>query len=147
MTMTEHNDDVPTVPEIPPLPEPRGPHPDDAALLEQLDGYGHMSYTVGNEDWVACGDFNVVNDPERGLLIAYHVVVDCESAGFVDTPEAAVVPAQVLPPDWCPLWSYADSCSEMYVDSDEYPPPDADEVGETCERWVTAVQAALRAEG
>lgn len=53
-----------------------------------LDAFGHLTWTVGNNDWIAC--FDAERTPEG---IAYHVVVNCESGGFVDTLESGTVPA------------------------------------------------------
>jgi len=53
-----------------------------------LDAFGHLTWTVGNDDWIACFDAERV--PEG---ISYEVVVDCESGGFVDTLDRGVVPA------------------------------------------------------
>ena len=53
-----------------------------------LDAYGHLNWTVGDENWTACLDAVRVGDQ-----IAYHVVVDCESGGFTDTPAKGHVPA------------------------------------------------------
>ena len=49
---------------------------------EELDAFGHLNWTVGNEDWIACFDAIL-----KGDKIEYHVVVDCESGGFVGTME------------------------------------------------------------
>lgn len=56
---------------------------------EELDAFGHLTWTVGNEDWIAC--FDAVR---KGDKVEYHVVVDCESGGFVDTIESGSVPAE-----------------------------------------------------
>jgi hypothetical protein len=56
-------------------------------LLERLDAYGHLTWTLGNQDWMAC--FDAIRE---GDWIAYHVVVNCESGGFIDTLEKGVVP-------------------------------------------------------
>jgi hypothetical protein len=55
------------------------------AGVEILDAYGHLSWTVGNDDWLACFDADISPDGKR---YAYHVVVDCESGGFTETPES-----------------------------------------------------------
>lgn len=62
----------------------------EEALSGALDAYGHMTWTVGNEDWQACGDFALgILDGRR--FLAWHVVVDCESGGFTDTLEKGFV--------------------------------------------------------
>ena len=85
---------------------------------DKLDAYGHLSYTVGNEDWLAC--FDAIRIP--GDLIAYHVVVNCESGSWIDTIESGTVPATAdgiatiagLPE------RYLDVCLEGYADTEEY---------------------------
>lgn len=58
-------------------------------LLDQLDGYGHLNYTVGSENCLSCGD--AVSSEFKGKrYVAHHVVFDCESGGFVETSEAEV---------------------------------------------------------
>jgi hypothetical protein len=65
----------------------------------ELDAYGHLTYSIGYSyesddapedddrgDWIACADFDVLGD-----WIAYHVVVDSDSGGFIDTMEAGVL--------------------------------------------------------
>lgn len=52
---------------------------------DELDAYGHLTWTVGNEDWIAC--FDAILSPDRTKVL-YHVVVNCESGGFVDTIES-----------------------------------------------------------
>lgn len=79
--------------------------------MSDLDAYGHLTWTVGNDDWIAC--FDARRTPEG---IEYHVVVDCESGGFVDTLEHRTVPATedgirallALPDYWAGL------CMEHY---------------------------------
>ena len=78
---------------------------------DKLDAYGHLSWTVGNEDWIACFDARRVAEG-----IEYHTVVNCESGGFIDTLEHGTVPATedgirnllCLPAYW------AEICMEHY---------------------------------
>lgn len=86
----------------------------DADDLE-LDAYGHMAWTVGNDDWIACFDAR-----RNGDRIEYHIVVNCESGGFVDMLEhdsvpiadgSAIADLKCLPDFW------ADICREHYADS------------------------------
>lgn len=94
------------------MDEERKHTPSDEEMLKELDAYGHLNWTVGNEDWIAC--FDAIRYDDR---IAYHVVVNCESAGFVDTIESGVIPVsdidklRSMPSYW------ADICSENYMDS------------------------------
>lgn len=78
--------------------------------LESLDAYGHINYGVGwsdesedapedadRGDWLACCDFAVFEDEDGNTMVAYHVVVDSDSGGFIDTLETKVVPADKAP--------------------------------------------------
>lgn len=108
---------------------------------DKLDAYGHMNWTVGNEDWVACFDACRV-----GNKVEYHVVVDCESGGFTDTLEHATVPA--TPEGVASLLNlpgrYADICCDIYLSD----PAVAEEYGaiewEQCDReWRQHLQSLL----
>jgi hypothetical protein len=66
---------------------PDDEYPGDNDEPLELDAYGHMTWTLGDSDWMACFDAVRVGDS-----IAYHVVVNCESGGFIDTVEQGVVP-------------------------------------------------------
>jgi hypothetical protein len=119
--------------------------PSDADFLANagLDAYGHLEWTVGNEDWLAC--FDAVLSPEMGR-IAYHVVVDCESGGFTDTIEKGVVPieeAMTLAglPD-----RFAETCAEMYLDSAEEEHQVSPEETADCGRRWSAHLASLMAQ-
>lgn len=133
-------------PEYPPeYDAPEGPS--DSEMLERLDAYGHLAYTVGNEDWVACADFIVYIHPDHKLgdiLVAYHVVVDCESGGFIDTMSSGVLAADELLEGWFPLWGWADICAEHYAGDAEYGPPDYDEVEKTAKRWTEELRRELK---
>lgn len=63
------------------------------ALIAKLDGYGHLNYTVGSENWLACGDA-VLGRFNGKFFLAWHVVVDCESGGFCGTSEKHIVPVE-----------------------------------------------------
>jgi len=89
------------------------PSDDDFLANAGLDAYGHLEFTVGNEDWIAC--FDAVLSPEMGR-IAYHVVVDCESGGFTDTIEKGVLPIDEAMTLAGLPGKYADTCCEFYVD-------------------------------
>jgi hypothetical protein len=86
------------------------PVPTDAEMLAKLDAYGHLTYTVGfsdesddapedadRGDWLACCDYVVWKHPSRGVLVAYHVVVNSDSGGFIETVERGVVTADKAP--------------------------------------------------
>jgi hypothetical protein len=86
-------------------------------LLGTLDGYGHMSWTVGNEDWRACADAAVGLFGGK-VYVATHVVVDCESGGWIDTIHKGVLPVEGEPPRGI-LSSFLDSCCEQYADQQD----------------------------
>ena len=79
-------------------------------------------------DWLACFDFRVWRHPSRGVLVAYHAVINSDSGGFIDTLESGVVEAENapfgLPECYCidcgaPLWTEeecksADECQERW---------------------------------
>lgn len=104
---------------------------------DKLDAYGHLSWVVGNDDWIACFDARRVPDG-----IEYHVVVDCESGGFIDTPEHATVPATEggirnllgLPGYWASI------CMDNYPDDDAYGPIEWEDCAN---RWEAHVRSLL----
>lgn len=59
----------------------------EAEMLNELDAYGHLTWTMGDLDWMACFDARRFGDQ-----IAYHAVVNCESGHWIDTIEKGVVP-------------------------------------------------------
>jgi hypothetical protein len=59
----------------------------DDAKLHELDAYGHLTWTLGDDDWMACFDALRIGD-----TIAYHVVVNCESGGWIETLEHGKIP-------------------------------------------------------
>jgi hypothetical protein len=105
--------------------------------ITELDAYGHLYWTVGNEDWIACFDARRVSEG-----IEYHVVVDCESGGFTYTVEHATVPATEdgirslfsLPSYWAGI------CMEHYRGDTEYGPIEWEECAR---RWEAHVRSLL----
>lgn len=95
------------------------PVPTDEGQLKSLDAYGHLTYITGfsdewNEDvsedsdrgdWLACFDFKVWKHPSRGVLVAFHVVVNSDSGGFIDTLESGVIEADKAPLDLPDYWT------------------------------------------
>jgi hypothetical protein len=88
----------------------------------ELDAYGHLNWTVGNEDWTACFDAIRV-----GGSVKYHVVVNCESGGFIDTIETgehpverAVEALRGLPDYWVGI------CIEHYAHEEGRDDPDSE---------------------
>jgi len=108
---------------------------------DKLDAYGHLNWTVGNEDWIAC--FDAIR---TAAGIEYHVVVDCESGGFTDTPEHGTVPATAegIANLLCFPSYWADICSEHYLDTpeEEYGPV---EWQETDKSWRQHLEHLLAA--
>lgn len=99
----------------------------DAELLAQLNAYGHLDYTVGDESWLACLDFQIDGD-----RVAYHVVVDGDS--WVDTIEAQVVPKDKAPFDLPQYWH------DVYCEQTGLVDPDAAAVND---RWNRDLRESL----
>ena len=101
----------------------------------ELDAYGHMTWTVGDEDYLCCLD--AVLGPNG---IYYHVVINNETGCWIDTVEKGCVPiAECTPPDYfenphwrCALrelpWRYADTCVENEVEID---PAEVEKIAES----------------
>jgi len=109
---------------------------------DALDAYGHLAWTVGNEDWIACFDAIRV-----GNVVRYHVVVDCESGGFTDTMEEGSKPLDEavdflkgLPDYW------AGVCEEHYwgEDGEEYQVI-SDQTLKCAEAWLAHLQSLVSA--
>jgi len=60
-----------------------------------LDAYGHLNWCVSMRpsknggDWLACFDARRVKDG-----IEYHVIVNSDSGGFIDTLEGGIIPLE-----------------------------------------------------
>lgn len=84
----------------PAMDEPCGPS--DEEMLDSLDAYGHLRFTVGetyagdeDRDSLTClaFDWNVFAHPEHrlgDLIVAYEVVIDDEVTGNTDTVESGL---------------------------------------------------------
>lgn len=132
--------------EPPEFDEPDGPS--EQEMFSTLDAYGHMQWTVGNEDWVACADYNVFLRPDDDEpVVVYHVVVDCESGGFCDIIESGMMRASELGDldenSWCPLDSFVDICCEHYAGQEDMM-PDPDETEKTMKSWTERLIADVR---
>ena len=79
------------------------PVPPDEDQLKSLNAYGHITYGVGDGDWLACFDFRVWKHPSRGVLVAYEVVVD--TGHTVDSPDSGVVEADKAPFNLPDYWT------------------------------------------
>lgn len=121
----------------------------DERLMQSLDAYGHLTWTVGfsddwtedplcecasfkpslspevgedwshgpfpvcvkcdkreaRGDWLACFDYIVDTDEHGVTRIAYHVVVNSDSGGFIDTLERGVVRPDKAPYDLPDYWT------------------------------------------
>ena len=117
--------------------------PSDGDFLANagLDAYGHLTWTVGNDDWVAC--FDAVLSPDK-TRIAYHAVVDCESGGFIDTIESGVIPVEKATnlmnlPD-----SYLDVCCEQYAGDYDHP-IDINQCQKSIEFWNQHIERLISA--
>jgi hypothetical protein len=122
----------------------RAETPTDSEMLEGLDAYGHLNWTVGSGeegdergDWLACFDFEVFDHPERGKLVAYHVVVNSESGHFIDTLETAVVEASKAPFDLPDYWT------GIGIDQGDWTEEEVNQAHECNERWNKDLREAL----
>ena len=68
-------------------------YPEEDQWEPDLDAYGHLDWTVGCEDWLWCCDFDISPDGKR---YAYHVVVNCESGGFVGEVDSGEGPIEEI---------------------------------------------------
>ena len=117
--------------------------PSDGDFLANagFDAYGHLAWTVGNDDWIAC--FDAVLSPDK-TRIAYHAVVNCESGGFIDTIESGVIPVEEATnlmnlPD-----SYLDVCCEQYAGDYDHP-IDINQCQKSIEFWNQHIERLIRA--
>ena len=122
------------------------PVPSDEDQLMALDAYGHLTYVVGfsgevsedRGDWMACFDFRVWKHPSRGVLVAYHVVVDSDSGGFIDTLESGVVEADKAPFDLPDYWT-----SVGMEHGTPWTEQECEEANECQTRWAEALKEAI----
>ena len=122
----------------------RAETPDDSELLEGLDAYGHLTWTVGfgedgdeRGDWLACFDFAVFDHPERGKLVVYHVVVNSESGGFIDTLEARVVETSKAP------FNLPDYWAGIGMEQGDWTDEEVNKASQCNEQWNKALREAL----
>jgi len=90
-------------------------------------------------DWLACFDFKAHEHPARGWLLAYHVIINSDSGGFVETVESAVVPLADAPlnlPD-----EYTDIGMQQ---GEQWTEKEIHEANEANERWNAAITAAKK---
>jgi hypothetical protein len=92
----------------------------------QLDAYGHMTWSVGDEDYSAYLDAVLAPDG-----IAYHVVINCESPGcWIDTVEKGIEPIDQAEKLKNLPYRYADTCLENDVAVDQ------SELDDCARRWA-----------
>ncbi len=120
--------------------------PTDADMLDGLDAYGHLTWCVGYDvdddhdgDWIACFDFEVFDHPERGVLVAYHTVVNSDSGGFVDTLESGVVEADKAPLNLPDYWASIGQEHGGWTDAD------CEDASRVNAEWNKALRAAIEA--
>jgi hypothetical protein len=90
----------------------------DKNTMGDLDAYGHLTWVAGYSDewrdvgiqtdrgdWLACFDFRVFKCRSRGVMVAYHTVVNSDSGGFIMTAEEGVVVADKAPFDLPDYWT------------------------------------------
>jgi len=90
----------------------------DKKAMAKLDAYGHLTWVSGYSDewrdvgaqtdrgdWLACFDFIVFKCRSRGIMVAYHTVVNSDSGGFIMTAEEGVVVADKAPFDLPDYWT------------------------------------------
>ena len=120
------------------------PVPSDEQQLEALDAYGHCNHTVGGgpecEAWTAHLDFKVWAHPSRGVLVAYHVVVDCERTHNTYRPEEGVVGAHDAPLSLASRWLDVALEHGVILTDEEY-----EENTRAVERWRESLAAAIEA--
>ena len=77
--------------------------------FEPCDGSVPLCGTCGHPecrgDWLACFDFKPFDHPDKGLVIAYHVVVNSDSGGFIDMCDSGVVTPDKAPFDLPDYWA------------------------------------------
>jgi hypothetical protein len=106
----------------------------------KLDAYGHLTWTLGDNDWMACFDAVRVGDS-----IAYHVVVNCESGGWIDTLEHGTIPLDEA--GWLvDLPSkYVDSAIENHLDARSKREPVGRLAYRDCEkRWARHIKQLIK---
>jgi len=123
----------------------------DQERLAALDAYGHLAYTVGygNEDdanWETrgdmlwCFDFSIWDDIDRGIVIAYHVVVNSESGSFIETQESAVVPVSEAP------YNLPERCVDRSLSADDqWTQAELTQAQDTNQRWNASLLRAITA--
>jgi hypothetical protein len=100
--------------------------------FKQLDAYGHLEWTVGDENYLCCFDAGLAPNG-----IAYHVVIDCESGGWIDTVEKAIVPLDKAEELKRLPWRYADVCAENEVVTE------ITDIEECAKQWIKHIDSLV----
>ena len=132
-------------------------------MFEELDAYGHLAYSVGTDEVLICADFVIWRNVDRGILVAYHVVIDAEPSSYCGVLEESVTPLSEFGDlnefDWCPLEEHSDSVfQQMPVDTGSVEVIDLlDEIYRVKQQWkksflaeaflIIGEEADLQAEG
>lgn len=119
----------------------RAEFPNDEEILKSLDAYGHLTYCVGYSDeweeedrgrgdWLACFDFTVFKDPDDKVMVAYQVVVNSDTGGFIMGMDEGICPADEAPYDLVDYW-----ISVGMDDGTEWLPHEIRDAEATVVRW------------
>ena len=120
-------------------PEDEYPH-EDCDEPVALDAYGHLTWTLGDNDWMACFDAVRVDDQ-----IHYHVVVNCESGGWIDTLETGVVPVAEAEKLISLPSQYVDSAIENHLNARRKREPVGRLAYRDCEkRWARHIKQLIK---
>ena len=68
-------------------------------------GTGDGSEDSDRGDGWSCFEVKVWKEPRRGVLVAYHVIVNSDSGGLIDTLESGVIEADNAPFDLPDYWT------------------------------------------
>ena len=118
----------------------------------KLDAYGHLSYTVGwsdedqpedapdRGDWLACVDFD-----RQGDFVGFHVVVNSDSGGFIDTLESGVLTLEEARDKLPCLLEYWDDIGSEHLSGDGhwYTDEERAECLKAIQRWKEALKEGL----
>ena len=129
----------------------RAEFPNDEERLKLLDAYGHLRWVVGfggdedengwyQGDWLACFDFHVDIDPSGRVSVAYHVVVNSDSGGFIETAESGVVSADKAPLGLVGYWTGIGMETATWTEQEIAAAHECDR------RWRSALSAAISQE-
>ena len=107
----------------------------------EYDNDGACTKCAGREnrgDWLACFDFHVFTDPDGTVKVAYHVLVNSDSGGFIDLGEESIVSADKAPINLPDYWaSIGMEHGTMWTEEERC-------AADGCnERWNKALKSAI----